>query len=154
MSRPVFAVRIAKRPKSAKGVWGHPPPLKLFNNYRQNPAFWVCFECIWDVQILCQKSVFIFGFKDWKMLIKGKYLNNLKLSVSSFPNFLHHSQDISWLSPSKCSHLYIWSQWGWNVLFLFVASYALLLSRVSTFCLDSSFETPGKNFQIFFLLKK
>jgi hypothetical protein len=24
----------------------------------------------------------------------------------------------------------MWSQWGWNVLFLFVASYALLLSRV------------------------
>jgi hypothetical protein len=82
----------------------------------------------------------------------------LKLSVPltnlpsglSFPNFLHQSQDISWLSPSKCSHLYIWSQWGWNVLFLFVASYALLLSRGSTFRLDSGFETTGKNFHIFF----
>jgi hypothetical protein len=85
----------------------------------------------------------------------------LKLSVPltnlpsglSFPNFLHQSQDISWLSPSKCSHLYIWSQWGWNVLFLFVASYALLLSRVSTFHLDFDFETPGKDFHIFFYWK-
>jgi hypothetical protein len=50
--------------------------------------------------------------------------------------------------------LYILSQWGWNVLFLFVASYTLLLSWVSTFRLDSGFETPGKNFHIFFLLKK
>jgi hypothetical protein len=30
-----------------------------------------------------------------------------------------------------------------------VALYALLLSRVSTFHLDSGFETPGKNFHIF-----
>ena len=56
-------------------------------------------------------------------------------------------------TPSKCSHLYIWSQWGWNVLFLFAASYALLLSQVSTFRLDSGFETPGKNFHIFFYWK-
>jgi len=177
MSRPVFAVRVAKRPASAKGVWGHARPWTfliitckiLHSEYVLN---------VWDVQILCQK-VYFFCFKDWKMLIKGKYLNNfvlfwificglyfhcgnlrclfMKLSVpltnlpsrSSFPNFLHQSQDISWLSPSKCSHLYIWSQWGWNVLFLFVASYALLLSRVSTFCLDSGFENPYKNFHNF-----
>jgi hypothetical protein len=31
-----------------------------------------------------------------------------------------------------------------------VASYALLLSWVSTFRLDSGYETPGKNFHIFF----
>jgi hypothetical protein len=48
------------------------------------------------------------------------------------------------------SHLYIWSQWGWNVLFLFVASYALLLSQVLTFRLDSGFETLCKNFHKFF----
>jgi hypothetical protein len=43
--------------------------------YMQNPAFWVCFECM-RCENIVSKKVYFFGFKDWKMLIKGKCIRD------------------------------------------------------------------------------
>jgi hypothetical protein len=36
------------------GVW---PPKKIFNIYMQNPAFWVCFECMRCANIVSKKCI-------------------------------------------------------------------------------------------------
>jgi hypothetical protein len=37
-------------------------PQKNFNNYMQNPAFWVCFW-MYEMCKYCVKKVYFFGFK-------------------------------------------------------------------------------------------